>query len=148
MATADLVANAFAWIWSIAFLFGLVNVIRLMFQSRKRTSRTTGTVVRVVMRGGNVIVPSPDVEFVDSHGIKHLFKSTFGTSWNQWPIGSRVEVTYDPQDPANCELALSNLRGGVVAVLAVAGIVLVALGVFFLSAAVLYYWKQTVLATP
>ena len=148
MATADLVADAFAWIWSIAFLFGLVNVIRLMFQSRKRTSRTTGTVVRVVMRGGSVIVPSPDVEFVDCHGIKHLFKSTFGTSWNQWPVGSRVEVTYDPHDPTSCELALSNLRGGVVVVLAVAGIVFVVVGVFFLSTGVLYYWKQIILATP
>ena len=87
IATADLVADAFAWVWSIGFLFGLVKVIRLIVQSRRRTSRTTGTVVRVVTRGASVIVPSPDVEFVDSHGIEHLFKSTFGTSWNQWPVG-------------------------------------------------------------
>jgi Protein of unknown function (DUF3592) len=148
MATADLVADAFAWVWSIGFLFGLVKVIRLIVQSRRRTSRTTGTVVRVVTRGASVIVPSPDVEFVDSHGIEHLFKSTFGTSWNQWPVGSRVEVTYDPQDPENCELALSNLGGVVVVILAVAGITFAAVGIFFLATGVLYYWKQIVLATP
>jgi len=143
-----LVADAFVWIWSIGFLFGLVKVIRLIVQSRRRTSRTTGTVVRVTMRGANVIVPSPDVEFVDSHGVEHSFKSTFGTSWNQWPVGSRVEVTYDPKDPANCELALSNLGGFFIAILAVAGITFAAVGIFFLTTVVLYYWKQIVSATP
>jgi hypothetical protein len=59
------------------------------------------------MRGGRVVVPSPDIEFFDHQGIKHLFESTCGTSWSQWPVGSEVDVEYDPNDPANCELSLS-----------------------------------------
>jgi hypothetical protein len=104
-----LLKGAFVLIWIAGFWFGLIKFVRELVRLRRRTARTAGIVVRVVRRGSKVVVPSPDVEFVDSYGIKHLFESSFGTSWNQWPVGSRVAVDYDPQDPANCELALSNV---------------------------------------
>jgi len=93
-------------IWSGGFLLGLVYVIRGIIRARRRTSRAAGTVVRVAIRGSSVIAPSPDVEFVDGQGNKHLCKSGYSTSWNQWPVGSQVEVTYDPHDPTNCELVM------------------------------------------
>src|SRR5258708_18008090 len=89
-------------IGSIGFLLGWRwQIIR----ARRRTSRTTGTVVRVEMRGppftrGPPFIwePSPDIEFVDGQGNKHLCKSSYWTTWNQWPVGSQVDVTYDPHD--------------------------------------------------
>src|SRR5215471_8739872 len=33
---------------------------------------------------------SPDIEFVDQRGSKHSFQSGYGTSWDQWPVGSRT----------------------------------------------------------
>jgi len=80
-----------------------------IIQAQRRTSRTTGTVVRVAMRRLPLTLnwqPSPDIEFVDGQGNKHLCKSGYSTSWNQWPVGSQVEVTYDPHDPTNCELVM------------------------------------------
>jgi len=32
-----------------------------------------------------------------------------GASWNHWTGGSQVKVSYDPNDPANAELALSEI---------------------------------------
>src|SRR5467141_1641902 len=77
----------------------------LIIQARRRTSRTTGTVVRVEIRGSPftwgppfIWEPSPDIEFVDGQGNKHLCKSSYWTTWNQWPVGSQVDVTCDPHD--------------------------------------------------
>jgi hypothetical protein len=92
MAYADMVSGIFAVIWIIVFWFGLVKTIRLTVRGRRRTSRSKGIVVHVAMRGRNVVVPSPDVEFVDDHGIKRLLKSTFGTSWNQWSVDDANRV--------------------------------------------------------
>src|SRR6266853_1530166 len=89
----------------IASIASLLVLRWLIIQARRRTSRTTGTVVRVEIRGSPftwgppfIWEPSPDIEFVDGQGNKHLCKSSYWTTWNQWPVGSQVDVTYDPHD--------------------------------------------------
>jgi hypothetical protein len=144
MVNSDLMQGAFVVVWIAGFLFGLMKACREIVRGRRRTSRTTGTIVRVVSRGTNVIVPSPDIEFIDGDGIKHLCESTFGTSWNQWPVGSRVAVTYDQQDPTNCELALSHLGVAAIAIW-VAGAIFVAVGTI-LTIRISYLLIQAVLS--
>jgi hypothetical protein len=98
----------FDFIWSAGFLWALQSIIRGIIQARKRTSRTTGIVVRVPTRwSSGVLVFSPDVEFIDGQGNKHLCKYGYGLSWNEWPIGSQLDVVYDPHDPTNSAIALS-----------------------------------------
>jgi hypothetical protein len=124
-------------IGSIVFLLGWRwQIIR----ARRRTSRTTGTVVRVAMRRPPLTLtwePSPDIEFVDDRGNKHLCKSGYGTSWNQWPVGSKVDVTYDPDDPTNCELVLPR---GMVMMLMLVGIFFALLAAWFLYDALQSVW--------
>jgi hypothetical protein len=90
---------------------------------------------RVEWRGSSLTSPltwepSPDIEFVDGQGNKHLCKSSYWTTWNQWPVGSQVDVTYDPNDPTNCELVLP--RGMVVMLM------LVGISFAFMAAHILY----------
>jgi hypothetical protein len=126
-------------IWSAGFLLGLVYVIRGIIRARRRTARTTGTVVRVEIRGSRVIGPSPDVEFVDGQGNKHLFKSGYTTSWNRWPVGSQADVAYDPHDPTDCEIALPRI---IIVILAIVAIPLASLGVFLVARHLYDAWQS------
>jgi hypothetical protein len=100
-------------VWTILSLF-LWGLVRRLYVQRgrerwKRSARATGTVVNLEMRGSaaEVMVPSPDVEFVDGSGTKHVFQSKYGISWGRrvWPIGSKVAVHYDPHDPSDCDIS-------------------------------------------
>jgi hypothetical protein len=108
---------------------GLLYVAGGVLRSRTRTADTTGIVVRLEIQGWNPMVRRPDVAFVDRDGIRREFTSANGTGWNEWPVGSHVKVTYDPNDPTNAELAFWEAKRTVVAVLAAVGVSLVALGI-------------------
>ena|SRR5215470_17771436 len=126
-------------IWSAGFLLGLVYIIRGIIRARRRTSRAAGTVVRVAIRGSSVIAPSPDVEFVDGQGNKHLFKSGYSTSWNQWPVGSQVNVAYDPHDLTNCEIEVPRI---IIVIFAIAGIAFAAFGFFQVARTFYNAWQS------
>jgi hypothetical protein len=96
----------------LATIFGIALVaVRSKLRARKRTAYATGVVVRLKMRGWNPRVPSPDIVFLDQAGVRREFSSSAGTSWDEWPVGSNVEVRYDPNDPANAELSSGELWG-------------------------------------
>jgi hypothetical protein len=128
MTKADIASWLITVFWCVAVIFGIAQMFRGATRSRKRTSSTTGTVVRVKMRGLNVVVPSPDVEFFDRDGIRREFKSSYGASWNPWPVGSEVKVNYDPYDPANAELASSELGTPMIVMFVVTGMILAVVG--------------------
>ena len=109
MAWADIESALFALALFVGSLTSIFMAIRIIVRLRKRTVSVVGTVIRLQTRGYAVAVPCPDVEFFDERGFRHEFGSMTGASWNPWPPGSQVRVSYDPDDPANAELALSNL---------------------------------------
>jgi hypothetical protein len=114
--------ETFQLIWSMGFLLSSVYVIWYLIgarrRARRRTSRTTGTVVRLTREfSAGMSLLHPHIEFVDGQGIKHLFKPSVGTSWEHWPVGSQVDVTYDPHDPTNCEHAVSPIMVAIMAVM-------------------------------
>jgi|SRR5262252_7546480 len=132
--------DTFELIWSVGFLLGWVHVIKGIVRARRRTSKTTGIVVRVVMRGFRVIAPSPDVEFVDGKGAKHLFKSGYSTSWNQWPVGSQVNVGYDPHDITNCEIEAPRF---IIVIFWIVFVLLTVFGVFQVARTFHDAWRST-----
>src|SRR5262252_5979921 len=81
-------------------------IYRTIIRARRRKLRAKGTVVRVA-RGGGVDAPYPFVEFFDRDGARHVFESSHKGRNNAWPVGSRVEVSYDPDDPENAELSVA-----------------------------------------
>jgi hypothetical protein len=110
----------------VSMVIGLVvfTKVRAAVRARRRTAAARGTVVRVVSRGWNVVVPCPDVEFFDRDGGRHVFESTFGRSGNPWPVGSQVEVCYDPRDPENAELSSAEAFGMMIPFLVALGAIL------------------------
>ena len=93
----------------IGVLVGVVGVVDEYRCSRKRTATAQGKVLRVrfgrMHLGTNV--RRPEIEFFDSRGQRHEFHSRQGGSPNPWPVGSTVEVFYDPDDPSNAEIAIT-----------------------------------------
>jgi hypothetical protein len=96
------------------------DIIRQLRRLKQRTVNTTGTVVRVTMRGRDTIVSSPDVEFVDALGNKHEFKSTCGGGAYRGSVGTRIRMHYDPEDPENAEILLTPVAKAVYAISSVA----------------------------
>jgi hypothetical protein len=88
---------------------GLVRLLREYLRFRRRTANAQGKVLRVrfgpLHLGTNV--PRPEIEFVDLRGQRVKFHSRIGASWNPWPKGSSVQVSYDPEDPTNAEIKLT-----------------------------------------
>jgi len=124
-------------------LFGVIFVVGLIYSAGrlawtivracKRTANTTGVVVRVKLRGWNPRVPCPDVEFLDHDGIRREFQSTSGASWNPWPVGRQVKVSYDPNDPVNAELAFSEISLELMVMLIFFGIFLAFIGLMVIT---------------
>ena len=92
------------------FLYRLARAPFEIFRAYKcgqtRTTSATGIVrdVRLGKLHWGTNVPKPVVEFIDGNGQTHEFHSSMGASWNPWPVGSRVEVFYNPEDPKNAEI--------------------------------------------
>jgi uncharacterized protein DUF3592 len=124
MAGADLLDGILAVIW-VVFYFGAVATgVHYLNRRRKRTARTSGTVVRVVQRGFFSRAPSPDVVFVDGAGRIYQFESFCSSTSTPSSAASKVTVSYDPRDPTNCELVncglLSSSQGVVLLAMATA----------------------------
>ena len=113
----------FSLIFALGAILAIVQIIRNASRSRRRTAIANGVVLRHAMRGWNPRVPCPDVEFIDKNGIRHEFQSGNGASWDEWPVGSRVEVSYDPNDPSNAELSSGETRGLMLVMLVMVGAV-------------------------
>jgi hypothetical protein len=89
---------------------------------KKRTATATGKVLSVrfgkLHWGTNV--PKPEIEFFDAHGQRFEFHASSGASWNPWPVGSNVEVFYDPNDPDNADIEpTQGMYAGIVIVLVI-----------------------------
>jgi len=91
---------------ALFFVFWAFVSFRQYQAFKRRTATAQGKVLRVrfgrLHLGTNV--PKPEIEFVDSHGRRVEFHSSNGASWNPWPVGSTVQVFYDPEDPTNAEI--------------------------------------------
>jgi hypothetical protein len=101
----------------LGILYATIGIKRI----RRRTSQANGVVLRHNMRGWNPRVPCPVIDFVDRNGVRHEFQSTCGASWDEWPVGSQVRISYDPDDPTNAELAFSELATLIIIMFAVVG---------------------------
>jgi len=110
--TANLSTWFLALIYGGPLVLGVPYAVRGIIRLRKRTARAAG-----VVRGYDTQlawkpaaqVAYPYTEFVDQHDVRHEFQSKWGASWKYWPGGSQVKVSYDPNDPANADLALSEI---------------------------------------
>ena len=102
----DLIALIFLGVLLYSLVRAPFDIIRERKRAKKRTATASGTVLRtsVGKLQWGVNVPKPHVEFADAHGKTFEFHSRVGASWNPWPVGSRVVVGYDPDDPTNAEL--------------------------------------------
>ena len=109
------------WILALWLSLTITEAIRRIVRARRRTARTAGRVVRVTMRRTWPNTPSPDVQFLDSVGDRREFSSSAGTSWDQWPVGAQVDVSFDPKDPSNAELSSAELLGSALVMLIVLG---------------------------
>ncbi len=97
------------WIFALCLNLFIAEIIRRIVRARRRTERATGRVVRVAAQGAWRTMSSPVVEFLDKAGVRREFSSSAGTSWDHWAGRTRVDVSYDPKDPSNAELAPSEL---------------------------------------
>jgi Protein of unknown function (DUF3592) len=91
-------------------LAGIAQFAWRIIRSRKRTVHTTGVVVRFSSRRWYSRLRCPHVEFLDRDGIGREFHSRWGAGGKPWPVGTRVKVSYDPDDPDDAELAFSETR--------------------------------------
>lgn len=121
----------FLWVFILGVTFGIGHLAWTIIRARKRTENAIGMVVNVSWGWGSEF-PRPHVEFVDRDGIRREFRSKAGATWDPWPDGTQVEVSYDPNDPADAELALSEMWHILVIMFIVLGILL-AFGFFMLS---------------
>jgi len=71
--------------------------------------RATGVVLTVLRIGG---VPTPEIEFADAAGVKHVFFARLPYR-QMLKVGDKVKVLYDPKEPAQAErINLMGLIGG------------------------------------
>ena len=78
-------------------------------QKLLRWPRTVGVVLTVLRVGG---VPTPEIEFADAAGVRHVFFARLPYR-QMLKAGDRVRVLYDPQAPEQAErINLIGLLGG------------------------------------
>jgi hypothetical protein len=106
----------------------------------KRTSETTGEVVRLQKSKGSFIYQRldsvPVFRFRTEDGKSHTVTSKFGTFPSRFEVGDTVQVRYDTADPNNARIATlfqtwgQSVIAGVICIIAFGPIVLNRLGAF------------------
>ena len=100
------------------------SIVRWLF----RTDGAMGTVVSKTV-GDHWSNPwgatSLDVKFLADPGGERLLKLTILDPvgfWGQWPIGSTVQVQFNPRNPENCEVSISHQPKSWLVLLVIGGI--------------------------
>jgi len=121
----EAIADHLNLLFPLAMIFGIaLAIVRGNIRARKRTAYAKGVVVRIRMRRMYTKVPLPDVAFLDQKGVRREFSPSVGASPNPWPVGSKVEVRYDPNNPANADLSTGEQFGPMLPLLIVFGMAL------------------------
>jgi len=95
------------FVFAAGFVFLVVGAFFLLdsYRFSRNSVAVTGIVVSVAqVQGSDSVTYRPEVEYIDLRGLKRRGTTALSSSGYNFPVGSRLDIRYDPAAPGKVRL--------------------------------------------